>query len=220
MNTCTLWCNTGVLRLQLPLSMNWCEMGWTDCLVHLTSPLDIFRPEGITGLVGEQNVVFESKHVDVHSETQCVWHSELSEHPVPRHTPIQVVVENIPCSATVRAWLISCSARQMSGLTSRLKSSRITLMWRNARWQSGETLTILAVQWEVEMGSVTNWKLSVKLVIRAEPWAHISCKFHAGVSSTFSYAWRIWTTTALSESMLHSLPCYVMAGWDCAELFT
>lgn len=116
-----------------------------SCSAHLTAHLDILWCENITGSEREQNVIFKSQHVHVCSETKCVWHSELSLHPVPiLHPPIQVAGKNIPCSATVQAGLISCSVKQLSGWTSLLISPCTTMMWRHVTWQCRETLTVLA----------------------------------------------------------------------------
>lgn len=149
-------CNTGVHAAMKDL---WGQVG----VFNLFNTLDLSSwhlvCENITASEGEQNVIFKSKHVHVCSETKCVWHSELLEHPVPIHTPKQVAGKNIPCSATVLAWLISCSLEQTSGPTSLHASSRTTWTWRHAMWQTRETLTILAAWMCSEKWKWDGWQI-------------------------------------------------------------
>lgn len=186
-------------------------------LVHLTSPLDIFICENINGKGGEQNVIFKSKHVRVCYETKCVWHSEPSEHPVPIHTFIQMAGKNIPCSATVLYWLISYSAEQMSVLTSLLASSRNTLIWRNVLWQTRETLTILDVWVCSERGRWDRWQIrSCQSHYPLEQAANFTQVFPPLLVNPEGFL----HATGLVWTKLHSLPYYVMRGWQCDELFT
>lgn len=72
---------------------------------------------------------------------------------------LQVAGKDIPCSATVLPWLISCSVEQMSGLTSRLASSRTTFDVKKCDLTVQGNINYfssLDVQLEMEMGLVTN----------------------------------------------------------------
>lgn len=78
--------------------------------IKRTFPLDSLLPGKKTGLSGRTKCNFQIKTRPTFcSETKSVRHTEQSEHPVPRHSPAQVAGKTLPCSATVLAWLISCS---------------------------------------------------------------------------------------------------------------